>query len=131
MTGRASYFQFSGTKVPIKKYTASTTRTLADTTDTGDYNVAADILWETQIMAKLAQELDVEGNFRLNQTNSLLISQLISSNNAVAVVLGLDAGDIYGHGNYDISDFSTEVAPGDVVTYTCKLKLNGPFTPGS
>jgi hypothetical protein len=131
LTGRASYFQFSGTKVPIKKYSASTTRTLVDTTDTGDYNVTADMLYETQIPAKIAQDLDVEGNFRLNQTNSLLMSVLFSGASSVAVVLGLDAGDIYGHGSYDISDFSTEVGVGDVVSYTCKMKLNGVFTPGS
>ena len=127
----AAYSRRGPPQIPIKKYTGTTTRTLADTTDTGDYNQPSDMLWESQIPAKLCMELDVEGNYRLNQTSSTFLATLFSGANAVAVVLGLDAGDLFGHGNFDISDFTLESPSDEVISFTCKMKLNGTFTAGS
>jgi hypothetical protein len=130
-SGKASKLSWGGVDFPIKKYTPKTTRKLADTTDTGDYDVSSDMLWETQVPVSIAQELSIEGYFRKSITPTLFVTQLYSGVAAVAVILTLDAGTLFGHGNYDISDFSCDIPSDDVVSFSCTAKLNGIFTPNA
>jgi predicted secreted protein len=50
---------------------------------------------------------------------------------AVLTRLTMDASTIYGSGLFDISDFQTEMPVDDTVTFTCTVRSNGKFTPGS
>lgn len=131
LTGKASYISISGVRIPIKKYTAKTTRKLADTTDSDNYDSGTDMMYASQLPVMASQELTVEGNFDLNTTPSSVIDLLFSSTAAVPFVLGLDAGTLLGSGNYDISDMSTTVPIEDVISYSLSAKLNGTFTPGA
>lgn len=130
-SGKASSLTWKGTALTITKYTPTTTRTLADATASDDYDATSNMLWETQIPVKLAQELKIEGKYNVVTTPSTVIADLYTGNAAAAVVLGIDAGTLLGHGNYDISSFEAGVPIDDIVTYTCTAKLNGIFTPNA
>jgi len=131
LTGKASTMTYAGTTVPLTKWEPKTTRTLASATDSSDYDSASDMVWETQLPAKLAQELSVEGRYNTSVVPSTFTTDLFTGNTYVAVVLTLKSGVIYGHGNYDLSDFSLSSPTEDIVTFTATLKLNGKFTAGS
>jgi hypothetical protein len=131
LTGKASSLTYGGTTLPITKHTPSVTRTLADTTDSTDYDPTTNMLWESQIPVKLAQTLKVEGKYNTSTIPSTIIADLYSGNAAAAIVWTLKSGVVAGHGNYDISDFETSAPVNDTVTYSCTAKLNGVFTAGS
>jgi hypothetical protein len=129
--GKASSFTLNSVKIPMRKYTPKTTRKLVDTTDSEDYDTATDMLYASQVPVMVSQELTVEGNLDLNTTPSSLWALLYSGAAAVPAVLGIDAGHLCGSGNYDISDFTTNVPIDDKVDWTATFKLNGKFTPGT
>jgi hypothetical protein len=131
ITGKASYLLYKGTRLRITKYSPKMTKTHADMTDSGDYDAASDMLWETQKAVKLAASVDVEGNYNLSETPATVIADLYSDVGAVPVVFGLTPGALYGHGLYDVTDFSTDVPVSDKVTWSATLKLNGIFTPNA
>ena len=131
LTGKASSITYSGTSLPITKFTPSVTRTLADATDSTDYDSGTDMLWESQIPVKLAQTVKVEGRYNTSTIPSTIISDLYTGNAAVTVTFTLKTGTIVGHGTYDLSDYEQDVPVDDIVTYSCTLKLNGVFTAGS
>lgn len=131
LTGKASYFTYGGAQIPITKYTAKSTRTLADTTDSADYDSGNNIIYKSQIPVSEQMELSVEGNFYLSITNQTLLTAILTGVNEVPVVLGLNAGALFGSGNFDISDFSTDVPVEDTVKWTATFRSNGPFNPGS
>lgn len=130
LTGKASYWIFNGQQFFITKYSPKVTRTLADTTDSADYNASIDMVQSSQIPVMLTQELAVEGNFHLSQTIQGLLTTVYSGINAVPVVLGLNAGALFGSGAFDVSDFSADVPIIDTCKYTASMKSNGPFIPG-
>ena len=131
LAGDQSSLTFGGTSIPITKYTPKVNRKLADTTDTGDFDSAAGLIANTQVPVSYNLELSVEGKFRKSVTPSALIAQLFSGATAVPTVLTLAQGVLFGHGNFDLSDFSCEVPAEDTVTFTCTLKSNGAFTPNA
>lgn len=131
MVGSASGFTLNGTTIPITKYTPKGNRKLADTTDTGDYDPTSGLVWNSQLPVSANLELTVEGRFRRSSTMNALVKLLFSGATAVPTVLNLDAGTLFGHGNFDIKDFSTDVPAEDTVTWTATFKSNGVFTPGA
>lgn len=130
-TGKASYFVFNGVNIPITKYTPKTTRNLPDSTDSGDYNSNTDLICHTRIPVSVDMELSVEGRYRFSVTPSGIMSVLFTGINALPVQLGIDAGHLFGHGLFDLGDFSCDVPIEDIVTFSCTLKLNGIFTPNA
>lgn len=131
LTGKASYLLFDGVMIAITSYKPKTERKLADTTDSGDYNTQADLVFPTQIPVSAAVELSVEGRYRKSSTPSALIATLYQGGGPYPVVLGLDAGTLAGHGNFDVSDFEASVPVQDTVTFTCTMKSNGQYIPNS
>lgn len=131
LTGKASSFLFNGTSIPISKYSPKSTRKLADTTDSANYDAGTDLIHNSQLPASIQMELSVEGKFSKSKTNAALITQLYSGATAVPTILNLDAGTIYGHGNFDMGDFSADVPVEDTVSWTATFRSNGVFTPGS
>lgn len=128
-TGKQSYFLINGYTVPITKATPKTTRKLADVTDNGDYDTPSDLLWPTQLPVMAPVEMTIEGRFRKSSTPAAIISLLYTGATAVPTRLGMDASTVYGSGNFDISDFSSDMPVDDVVTFTCTVRSNGKFTP--
>src|SRR5574343_420647 len=130
LTGKAGYIIYNGYTIPITKWTSKTTRNLPDSTDTGDYNQNTDLIYHTRIPVSVDMEVTVEGRYRRSTIPGAIISVLFTGANALACVLGLDASTVFGHGNFDLSDFTLDLPSEDVVTYTCTLMSNGVFTPG-
>lgn len=131
LSGKASYFQFKGTRLTITKYSAKVSRDLVDTTDSDDYDAASDMVYPSQLAVKVGTEVSVEGNFKKSQTPAKLVAELYAGNAAGAAVLGLDAGALLGHGNFDLKDFECEVPITETVTWKGTLVSNGVFTPNA
>lgn len=131
LTGKASAFSFGGALFAITKATPKITRKLADTTDSGDYNSTNDMIYPTQLPVSAAVELSIEGRYRKSSVPSGIVATLFTGVFAVPVQLALDAGSLFGHGNFDISDFQADIPVEDTVTFTCTMKSAGQFTPNS
>lgn len=129
LTGKQSYIIINGTYIPITKYTPKINRKLADITDNGDYDSNTDLIYPAQLPVSATTELSVEGRFRLSLTPIAIMGILYTGISAVPVKLGLDAGHMFGSGNFDISDFQADVPVDDTVTFTCTLQSNGKFSP--
>jgi hypothetical protein len=89
------------------------------------------MLYPEQLPVAIGMEISVEGNYDLNSTPSVIVGLLFSGADAVPVTLGLDAGNLFGHGNFDLSEFEIGNQIDDKMGFTCTLMLNGKFTPGS
>lgn len=131
LTGKASYMIINGTQIPITKYNPTITKNLPDITDNSDYDQNTDLIYPTQLPVSAVTELSVEGRFHLNSTPITIMSILYSGIGAIPVVLGLNAGNLFGHGNFDISDFQAVIDVSQAVTFTCTMRSNGKFTPNS
>lgn len=131
LSGKASGFTLDGVDIKITKYTPKHTRDLVDTVDTGSYDETTDMLHQEQIPVKLGTELDIEFIFYKTSTMASIIAKLYSGTGPLAVVLNLDAGTIYGHGNFDLKDCECDVPSADKVTGKATLVSNGVFTTGS
>lgn len=131
VTGKASGFTFKSIKLPVTKYSQKVTRKLVDNTDSENYDAPTDMLHDAQIPVRLGTEISAEGYFDKNSTNARIIAELYSGNAAGALILGLDAGTLLGHGNADIQDFNCDVPVDDMVKWTGTLKINGVWTPGA
>lgn len=131
LTGKASSFVYNANTIPITKYAPKGNRKLADTTDSTNYDAASGLVWNSQLACSANLELDVEGFYYTTNTDSQVVAELFSGNAAVAAVLNLDAGDIFGHGNFDISNFEASVPIEDTVSWKATFKSNGVFTHGS
>jgi hypothetical protein len=131
ITGKAGSFTFNGTVIPFKKWSPKVTRKLADTTDSADYDTTTDMIHESQLPVSLSQELSIEGNFNTTTTDAQIITNLYSGAAAVPVILKISPSVIFGHGNFDLSDFSMDNPVDDTATWSATLKSNGVFTRGS
>ncbi len=133
IAGKASYFDYNGTTIPINKATCKVTRKLGDTTDSGDYDTTADMIATTQLPCTYTLEGTIEGKFRRSSTPGVIIAGLFSSLTNIPIIFGLDlvAGTILGHGNFDISDFSCEIPVDDIISFSASIKSNGTFTPNA
>ena len=132
LSGKASYFTFNGVNIPITKMSPKVVRKLGDSTDSGDYISAQDMIGTTQIPVTYTVEGAIEGRFRKSVTPSSFLAIAFTSATQIPVVIGLDASPtIWGHGVCDISDFATEDPVDDVVTFTCNIKSWGQWTPNA
>lgn len=127
----SSYLTLGGVNIAITKHTPKPTRECADDTDSTNYDAASGIVHTSQTPVKTSTELTVEGRFRLSTTMSAVVALAYSGAAAVPVVLGIATGVIFGHGLFDLTDFSADFTIGDIVTWSATLKSNGVFTPGS
>lgn len=131
LTGRAGSFTYNGTSIPFTKVTPSTTRTLADATDSTDYNSTDDIVYESQLAVKVGMTVKIEGRYNTSIIPSTIIADLYTGNASVTCRFTQKTGVIYGSGSFDVSDFECSSPIDDIVTYSATLKLNGAFTRGS
>lgn len=132
LTGKASYLTFNGVNIPITKMTPKVTRKLPDSTDSGDYSSAQDMIATTQIPCTYTVEGAIEGRFRKSVTPAQFLANSFTSITQIPIVLGLDASPtIWGTGVCDISDFSTDIPVEDIVNFTANIKSWGAFTPNT
>lgn len=128
LTGKAGSFVFNGTTVPFKSLKPKTTREYADNTDSSNYDPTTDLIHKSQQKTTTQTEVTVEGLFDLNTTPTSLIAALYSGADAVPCSFNLSPTRVYGHGNFDLTDFECEAPIDDDVKWTATLKSNGIFT---
>lgn len=128
-TGRAGNITIAGTVIPITKWTATTTKELADSTDSNNYDNASGQLWKAQVPGAISQEVSIEFNYDL-ATTSTNVTNRIKNDSTIAVVLKIDAATTYCSGSYDMSEVETnlEVPGATMVTGSAKLMSNGIVT---
>lgn len=127
VAGLQSYFVYGGVQIPITKYTVSVDRRLVDTTDNTNYDVDANILFNSQLPVMANTTLTVEGLFHIDITPAALMARLYSGVTGVQATLGLNAGSLMGSGLFDIANFECQVPIDDTVKYTCTMASNGKF----
>ncbi len=131
LTGKSGYLVFGGINVPITKWSMKTNRNLPDSTDNGDYNGGDDQIYHTRIPVSVDSDVSIEGRYRKSVMPASLVAVLFTGANAVPTTLGLDTQTVYGHGNFDLMDFTCDLPIEDMVTFTATLKSNGQFIRGS
>lgn len=128
-TGRGGYLTIDGTAIPITKWTATSTKEMADSTDSNDYDAGTGVLWKSQKPGAVSQEVSIEFNYDTATTPTGITAKL-KGDAVVAGVLKIDRSTTYCSGNYDMSEVETNVeVPGaTMITGTAKLMSNGPIT---
>jgi hypothetical protein len=132
VSGRAGKFTYNSVVISIKSWKGKVTRELADSTDSSNYDPTSDMLWKAQIPSSVQVEVDIEAYYDLNSTQTSFASQIGTSAGPVAAILGLDATNVFGHGNFDLSDIEVdEEIVDENVSFTATMRSNGVFTFGS
>ncbi len=131
ITAKAGSWTYAGVTIPFKTVTPSFERTLADATDSADYDSGSDQVWPSQLPVKTGLKLKIEGNYNTSVVPSSLIAVLITGAAAGAVVVKLNPSTVFGHGSFDISNFEIKMQVDDIVTYSVDLTSNGVWVSGS
>lgn len=130
LVGKSMFLTVAGTAILITKATPKVATKYADTTDTGDYDAATDLLYPTQKQASASVEIAVEGMFRVDSTPSAVIAKLFDGTaGPYAVTFGPKTGLSQFSGNYDITDYSQDTPQDDAVKWSATIKSNGKVTP--
>lgn len=128
-TGRAGGFTLGGTVIPFTKWTATTTREFADSTDSGDYVTASGQLFKSQKPGVISQEVTVEFNYDSATTSSAIMAK-ITNDSTLTAVLKYDASTTYCTASYDLNEveMNLEVPGATMITGSAKLMSNGAIT---
>jgi len=131
ITRKAASWTYKGATIPFTSMTPSVERTMADATDSTDYDSGSDSLWPSQLEVKVGMKFKVEGRYNTSTIPSAILTDLYTGASAAAVVIKLNPSTIFGHGNFDISNFEAKIQVDDIVTYSCDLMSNGLWVSGS
>ncbi len=133
LTGKQSYIVISDddgdAAIPITSYLFTADRLMTPRMNSVHYNGEIGQFSTSQVAVAVATTVAVEGRFRLDKVPAAIIGRLYSDEDAVMIYLGLDAGNVLGHGRFDIRNFQCDVPIDDTVNFTCMLLGNGPFFP--
>jgi predicted secreted protein len=129
VAGKSGSLTYNSQTLNFSKWTAKVNRDLADSTDSVDYDPVTDMLWKSQIPISNQIEVDVEGFFDLNSTDTTLLTPLFSGTAAVPVVLKITPTHTFGHGNFDLSNFQVEVPVDGIVKFSGSMKSSSIFVP--
>ncbi len=62
-TGKSGYITVQGGRIEVTKLSPKAKPSLVDSTDSGNYDPATDMLYEDNLVAKMGYEFAFEGNF--------------------------------------------------------------------
>lgn len=133
IAAKAAYITISGTRVEITKASPSIPRGLAPITDSSNYDATSDLIWPAQIAVTGGLELAVEGMFYTESTGTTFLNWIFTAQTAVPCILHITPLLIFGHGNFDITDFKMDlnITEDTAIGFSCTFKSNGVFTPNS
>lgn len=128
-TGRAGGFTLAGVTIPFTKWSATNTKELADSTDSGDYDAGSGQIFKSQKPGVISQEVTVEFNYDSATTSSAIMAK-IKNDSTLAAVLKYDASTTYCTASYDLSEveMNLEVPGATMITGSAKLMSNGVIT---
>jgi hypothetical protein len=129
LTGKAGSFAWNSATIPITKAGTKGNKTMADSTDSSNYDSGTSQLYKSQLPGDVQLELDIEGYFDTAQTGTTIISALTSDSTVTAAVK-LNGTSTLCSGTFDLSNWecNLEVPGGTMVTFTATLMSNGIFT---
>jgi len=127
-TGKASFFTYRGTRIPIFRINIRVTRVLADCTDSSDYDMNADMIGPTQLPVSAQFEGTIEGVFRFSYTPQTLFGDLFQGVYGVPCTFGTNQNSLIGTGFMDISDYQQDMPINDTIRYSCTVRSNGLFS---
>ena len=128
LTGKASSMTWNTHTIAITKAAPKGTKSMADSTDSSNYDSVTGQLFKAQLPGDVQITLDVEGFFDRTTTPTNLLAAFFSDT-LVAATVALDGSTTLISGNFDLSDFSLDITvPGAVVvSYTATLMSNGKY----
>lgn len=128
-TGRAGGFTLAGVTIPFTKWSATNTKELADSTDSGDYDAGSGQIFKSQKPGVISQEVTVEFNYDSATTSSAIMAK-IKNDSLLTAVLKYDASTTYCTASYDLSEveMNLEVPGATMITGSAKLMSNGVIT---
>jgi hypothetical protein len=128
MTGKAGSMTWNSTALTMTEANHKVSKTMADSTDSSNYQSATNQLYKSQIPGDLQLTLAVKGWYDSAQTPTTVIAAM-QSDAMVVVTTNANASIQIASGNFDVSDWeSTVTIPGGtMVDFSCTLMSNGPF----
>ncbi len=131
LIGKAGTITWGAASINWTKISPKVNRQMGDTTDSTSYDAATDMLWQTQLPAKLGLEYSIAGWYDTVLTPAAFVTVALTGAAAANLLFTLKSGVVFGHGLFDISAFEMEDPVDNTVTFTATLQSNGVFTYGS
>jgi hypothetical protein len=103
-------------------------RKLANTTDNSSYDAGTGLLWPTQLPVQAPITFMIKGWYDQTVTGTAISNYLYTSAGPAPVVFTQATGNIYGHGNFDFSNFKQSLPVDDTVSFDLTLVSNGKFS---
>ena len=129
IAGKSGYFKTggsSGSKMNITKWSGSLEVKTADTTDSNDYDAATGLVWNTQVPSSAKMSIDVEGNYDINGAQAPLVTAALNGASPLVITeLGFTSTNVFGYGNFNVTNFKTDAPVDDTVTFSATLISNG------
>jgi predicted secreted protein len=130
MTGSTATLSLATKAISISSATLNVTKNMVQPGDTSDFDPATGMIRIPNIPVSVETSFDVEGTFRLTETPADLLPMIYGSD-PIPLIFKLTATDQYVAGDFHMTDFSSEHPYDDVVTFSCTLVPEGPFTVGN
>lgn len=132
IAGAGGSVSLDGVVISFTKWSGTIEKKLADSTDSGDFDTGAGLLFGTQEEVRGDIKVEVEGRFRKSTTPNDVIGKMYSNTpGGFATILKHDAATTFGHGQANLSNVVLSQPVDDVVTFTASLTSYGKWTLGS
>jgi hypothetical protein len=131
-TGKAGSMTWNSSTLTITKVGHKIAKSMADSTDSSNFVSGNNQLFKSQLPGDNQLTLSIEGYFDSSQTPTNIYAAMLSDAQ-VAIVTNITAAIQVAAGNFDISDWESDVTvPGGVmVDFKCTAMSNGAFTLGA
>lgn len=126
-TGKSGYVVVAGTTVNITSWDLKGTKTMADATDTGDYDAAVGLTAKTQLPVDYQWEGTVEGYYDFSGKSAAVAAAFFAAP-AVTCTFNFDSSTPFGSGSFDVTDFNPKSPRDGVIPCSFTVKSNGAFT---
>jgi hypothetical protein len=130
-TGKAGALTISSNVVPITSAKPKVSVEFADSTDSGNYDVATGNIYKAQLAGETSIELSIEGYWDAATTSTNITAKIQSPGSGPwPMVVKLDGSTTLCSGNFDLSDveFSVQVPGATMISFTATAKSNGKYT---
>jgi hypothetical protein len=130
-TGGGGAFLLSGFSLPFKTIEPSVAKEHDDSTDSTNYDITSGLSHLSQLAVSTQTTFAVEGVIDTAIIPAGLVGYLYTNPGSVPASIRYNTSTPYGHGNVDITEFKTTIAPLKTLTYSCTIITNGIFVPNS
>jgi len=125
-TGKAGSVIVAGTTVNITSWDLKGTKTMADATDTGDYDAVVGLTAKTQLPVDYQWEGTVEGYYDFSGKSAAVAAAFFAAP-TVACNFKFDSSTSFGTGQFDVTDFNPKSPREGTIPCSFTVKSNGAF----